>query len=172
MLHLTVERISGRTGEQVRKHDDTLIAANIHQHSQNVVSSLARGGKIILLRSGKGEFIMGEGYLSTLVGITVHIQYHCLMPLTPTLAILAFAPLRSWTEPPICTIDLMREEVDFVNNVTQVYSRDYVFFRKEAPKLIDDFKAREFHTLRFQRFDWLDALMKAVAAYAPMRSAR
>jgi hypothetical protein len=172
MLHLTVERISGRTGEQVRKHDDTLIAANIYQHYQNVVSSLARGGKIVLLRSGKGEFIMGEGYLSTLVGITVQIQYHCLMPLTPTLAILAFAPLRSWTEPPICTIDLMHEEVDFVNNVTQVYSRDYIFFRKEAPKLIDDFKAREFRTLRFQRFDWLDTLMQAVAAYAPMRSAR
>jgi hypothetical protein len=172
MLHLTVERISGRTGDQVRKHDDTLIAANIHQHYQNVVSSLARGGKIVLLRSGTGEFILGEGYLSTLVGLTVQIQYHCLVPLTPALAILAFAPLRSSTEPPICTIGLRREEVDFVNSVTQIYSRDYIFFRKEAPRLIEDFKARKFRTLPFQRFDWLDALMQAVASYTPMRSAR
>jgi Protein of unknown function (DUF4238) len=167
ILHLTAESVWGRTGDQVRKHDDTLIAANIHQHYQNVVSSLARGGKIVLLRSGTGEFIMGEGYLSTLVGLTVEIQYHCLVPLTPTLAVLAFAPLRYRTDPPICTIGLMREEVDIVNNVTQIYSRDYIFYRNEAPKLIDAFRAREFRIFQYHRFPWLEAVMQTVAAYLP-----
>lgn len=42
----------GLTGEQVGKHDDTLIALNINQHYKQIVQSLERGGKIVLLRSG------------------------------------------------------------------------------------------------------------------------
>ena len=134
LLHLTTEHFWGRTDNQVRKHNDTLIAANIHQHYKQVVGSLERGGKIVVLRSGKCEFIMGEGYLNTLVGYTIQLQYHCLVPLTPTLAVLAFAPGRYWTNPPICTVGLNADEVRFVNDVTQIYSRDYVFYRKDAPK--------------------------------------
>jgi hypothetical protein len=170
-LHLTTERYSGRTGDQVGKPDNTLIALNINQHYRQVVSSLERGGKIVLLRSGTSEFIMGEGYLSTLFGLPVQMQYHCLVPLTPTLAVLAFAPSRYSTDPPICTIGLRREEVDIVNSVTQFYTRDYIFYRKQAPQLIDDFRVREFRTIRLHRFDWLDALMQAVATYTPTRSA-
>jgi hypothetical protein len=169
-LHLTTERTWGRTGDQVKKHDDTLIALNINQHYRQVVSSLERGGKLVLLRSGTDEFIMGEGYLNTLVGTMVQTQYHCLVPLTPTMAVLAFAPLRSWTDPPICTIGLRREEVDLVNNVTQAYSRDYIFYRKEAPRLIDAFRVREFRIIQHHRFDWLDALMHAVAGFTSKRN--
>jgi hypothetical protein len=171
LLHLTTEHFWGRTGDQVRKHDDTLIAANIHQHYKQIVGSLERGGKIVVLRSGEREFIMGEGYLSTLIGYTVQLQYHCLVPLTPTLAVLAFALGRYWTDPPICTLGLNANEVRFVNDVTQIYSRDYVFYRKGAPILIDGFRAREFRTVQYHRFEWLDWLMEVVATYLPSRSA-
>jgi hypothetical protein len=163
LLHLATERFWGRTGDQVRKHDDTLIALNIHQHYQQIVHSLERGGKVVLLRSGQREFIMGEGYLNTLAGYAVELQYHCLLPLTPTLAVLAFAPLSCWSNLPICTIGLTEAEVDFINDVTQIYSRDYILYRKKAPKLIDAFRAREFRVAPKHRFDWLDALMHMVA---------
>jgi hypothetical protein len=51
MLHLTTESFWGRTGDEVRKHDDTLIAANINQQYKNVVSSLASGGKVTVRRA-------------------------------------------------------------------------------------------------------------------------
>jgi hypothetical protein len=167
MLHLTTERFLGRTGDQVHKHDDTLIAGNIHQHYRQVVASLERGGKIVLLRSGEREFVMGEGYLSTLVGLTIEPQYRCLLPLTPTLAVLAFAPSNYRRHPPVCAIGLATEEVDYVNDVMQVYSCDYIFYRSKAPRLTDEFKANEFRQLQFHRFPWLDALMQAVAMYSP-----
>ncbi len=171
MLHLTTEHFWGRTGDQVRKHDDTLIAGNIHQQYKQIVESLERGGKIVVLRSGEREFIMGEGYLNTLVGYTVQLQYHCLIPLTPTLAVLAFAPGRYRTDPPICTLGLNANEVRFINDVTQIYSRDYIFYRHDGPILIDGFKVREFRIAQYHRFDWLDWLMEAVATYLPSRSA-
>ena len=162
-LHLTTESFWGRTGDNVGKHDDSLIAGNINQHYQQVVASLERGGRIVVLRSGKQEFIMGEGYLSTLVGYTIELQYQCLLPLTPTLAVLAFAPGRYRTDPPICAIELAPEEVDQINDVTQIYSRDYIFYRSKAPRLIDAFSMRQFQELQLHRFPWLDALMQAAA---------
>ena len=165
-LHLRTERFWARTGDQVGKHDDTLIALNINQCYRQVVRSLERGGNIVLLRSGEREFIMGEGYLNTLVGSTVQLQYHCLVPLTPTLAVLAFAPRRCWANPPICTLGLTAAEVNFFNDATQIYSRDYIFYRNEAPKLIEAFTAREFRIVQYHRFEWLDSGMGAVAGYA------
>lgn len=170
LLHVTTERYRGRTGDQVGKPDDTLIALNINQHYRQVIASLERGGKIVLLRSGGNEFIMGEGYLSTLVGLTIQLQYHCLIPLTPTLAVLAFAPPRYRAEPAICTIGLTCEEVELVNKVTQIYSRSYIFFRRQMPDLIKEFTAREFRTVSHHSFEWLDSLMNAVAAFAPRRT--
>lgn len=169
-LHLTTERFWGRTGDQVGKHDDTLIALNINQHYRQIVQSLERGGKIVLLRSGEREFITGEGYLSTLTGNTVDLQYRCLVPLTPTLAVLAFASRRYWADPPICTVGLIPTEVNIVNDVTQIYSRDYIFYRNEAPKLIDAFTAHEFSIVQYHRFEWLDRMMQAIAGYAPKRN--
>ena len=167
MLHLTTESFWGRTGDEVHKHNDTLIAANIYQHYKNVVSSLASGGKIILMRSGEREFIMGEGYLSTLVGINPETQYHCLIPLTPTLAVCVWRGSRCWTEPPICTIGLTPNEVDVVNAITQVYTRDYLFFRSQAPTLIDGFRIREFRICQYHQVAWLEAIMHAVGRYLP-----
>lgn len=150
---------------------DTLIALNINQHYRQIVQSLERGGKIVLLRSGEHEFIMGEGYLNTLAGYTVELQHRCLVPLTPTLAVLAFASSRYWAaDSPICTIGLTAAELNIINEVTQIYSRDYVFFRNEAPKLIDAFTAREFRIVQYHRFEWLDRMMQAVAGYAPKRN--
>lgn len=169
-LHLTTERFWGRTGDQVGKHDDTLIALNINQHYRQIVQSLERGGKIVLLRSGEREFITGEGYLSTLTGNTVELQYRCLVPLTPTLAVLAFASRRYWADPPICTVGLTPTEVNIVNDVTQIYSRDYIFYRNEAPKLIDAFTAHEFRIIQYHRFEWLDRMMQAVSGYTPKRN--
>lgn len=160
-LHLTTERFWGRLGDQVHKYDDTLIALNINQHYRQVVTSLERGGKIVLLRSGEREFVMGEGYLSTLVGMTIELQYRCLVPLTPTLAVLAFAPNSYRSVPPVCTIGLTSEEVDCVNDVTQIYTREYIFYRNQKPRLIDAFRAHEFQHTQFHRFPWLDALMHA-----------
>lgn len=167
LLHITAERFWGRTGDQVQKHNDTLIAANIHAHYKNVVTSLGRGGKIAVLRSPDREFIMGEGYLSTLAGPGPETQYRCLIPLTPSTAVLAFAISSYWTNPPICTVGLAPNEVDYINGITQIYTRDYIFYRTQTPQLVDAFKAREFLTLQYHQSPWLDALVHGVASYSP-----
>jgi hypothetical protein len=66
---------------------------------------------------------------------------------------------------------LTHKEVGFVNDATQIYTRDYIYCRSETPKLTDAFKARAFRIAQFHRFDWLDAVMQAVASYVPKRTA-
>jgi hypothetical protein len=79
LLHLTTERVWGRTGNEIHKQDDSLIAGNIHQHYRQVVASLERGGKIVLLRSGKRKFVMGGALVAG--GVSVHFLQklaHCI----------------------------------------------------------------------------------------------
>lgn len=167
LLHLTTESFLQRTGDNVRKHDGTLIALNINQHYAQVVDSLKSGGKIVVLRSVENEFVFGEGYLSTLVGHGIELTYRCLLPLTPNMAILAFASRQYKRLPSICTIGVTPQEVNLINEVTQVYSRDYIFFRRVAPRIIDQFKVRKFLSLEFHNFPWLENLMQSVANYVP-----
>jgi hypothetical protein len=54
---------------------------------------------------------MGEGYLNTLAGMNPESQYHCLLPLTPTLAVCLWRGSGYWTEPPMCTIGLTSKEI-------------------------------------------------------------
>jgi hypothetical protein len=68
------------------------------------------------------------------------------------------------TEPPICTVGLLPHEVDWINNVTQVYTRDHLFYRKQPPRVTDSFRAREF---RICDFRWLEDVIETVASYLP-----
>jgi hypothetical protein len=169
-LHRTTEAFWGRTGDQVRKPDDSLIAGNIHQHYRQVVSSLQHGGKIVLLRPATSEFVMGEGYLNTLVGMTVELQYRCLVPFTPTLAVLAFAPQRYLPNPAVSMLSLTDDEVDIVNEITQVYTRDYLFFRSRHPPVTEPFTRHEFLSVRYHKHPWTEAVMESIAGVSQRAS--
>ena len=162
-LHRTTEAFWGRTGDNIRKHDDSLIAGNIHQHYRQVVSSLQHGGKIVLLRAPTSEFVMGEGYLNTLVGTTVELQYRCLVPLTPTLAVLAFAPQRFLVDPTVSMLSLTDREVDIVNEITQVYTRDYLFFRSRPPPVTEPFERHQFRIVPHHKHPWTEAIIELIA---------
>lgn len=164
LLHLTVQRINGEFGVQAQeKHDDSLIAGNIHQHYSQMVASLRGRGKLVFLRCVERELVMGEGYLSTLAGYTVQLQYHCLLPLTPNLAVLAFSPQACTSFPEAGSIALTSREIDLINDVTQIYSRDYIFYRREAPRILPEFQRREFMELTLHKQAWLDSLMQFVS---------
>lgn len=162
-LHRTTEYFHGRTGDAVLPHDDALIAGNIHQHFRQVVDSLKRGGKIVLLRTETSEFVMGEGYLSTLRGTSTQISYHCLLPLTPTMAVLAFSPQRYRPDPAVSVMPLTDAEVDIVNEITQIYSRDYLFFRRRRPEITEHFAAHRFLRLQYEKHGWVEDVMASIA---------
>jgi hypothetical protein len=168
LLHAMTESIWGRFGGEERKPDSTLTALNMHQQYRQMVESLKSGGTVVLLMSTEGdEFIFGEGYLNTLRGSTIELQYRCLVPLAPNMAVLAFASDRYFAQPPLCTIRLSQAEVRLINEVTQVYSRDYIFYRQREPQLTEHFRSREFRRLQFENFPWLDALMQSVSRFCP-----
>lgn len=58
---------------------------------------------------------------------------------------------------------LMPEEVQFLNETVQVYSRNFVYFRRDRPTLIDEFSRRMFLEYPLHRHPWLDRLLEVIA---------
>ncbi len=162
MLHRSTESFFGRSGDEMHKPDQILIAGNIHHHYRQVVATLQAGGKFVLFRTASSEFIMGEGYYTTLNGAFQQSTHRCLVPLTPTLAVLAFRPLSYTVEPRVSTVTLTDEEVDIVNEVTQICTCDYLFYRSLPPKVTAEFTQREFLKIRIH--PWLEEVMHSIAA--------
>jgi hypothetical protein len=80
----------------------------------------------------------------------------------PEVSVLYFQPLQYFTYPEMVTIRLRKQEVAECNAIIQIYSRDYLFYRREAPHLSEDFKCRQFLEFTYHQHPGIDALMSAV----------
>lgn len=68
-------------------------------------------------------------------------------------------------EPNAVSIRLTPTEVRMCNQVIQVYSKSYVYYRSRMPEIISDFKIREFRMYEHHSHAWLDSLLDAVAEF-------
>ena len=155
-----------RQGIPYRDFNDerNLIVANLNQEFSGISKSLKSGGKLVVLFSDTNEFIFGEGFLHNLHG-AVSSGQKFLVPLTPTMALAFTRPIRYMTHPEIVTLRLHANEVDICNEITQVYSKDYVYFRDQMPKLIPNFTDGSFQVFEYHRHEWLDNLLHFAANY-------
>ena len=145
-----------------------LIVLNINQHYSQMVNSLKSGGKIVVLFSETAEFIFGDGFLHNIDG-TFGSGGKCLVPLTPSMSVGFFAPGSYWTNPNNVTIRLSQAEVRICNEISQIYTRDYVYYRSQRPEIIPAFQRREFLQLQYHQHKWLDGLLTTVTNFRPKR---
>ncbi|QIG79629.1 hypothetical protein [Stakelama tenebrarum] len=127
--------------------------ANMYQQYRHA-RKLCENGYIslhafVLLRAPPWKhFICGDGYLDWLTGslTAMRINGRALLPLTPDLCIY-FCTLNSKLEsaPNCAALTAAPWMVDWVNDITQIYSRDRLFFRGNPPKLTNPFRQREFY---------------------------
>jgi Protein of unknown function (DUF4238) len=122
---------------------DNLIAGNIHQWYSNAVSDFRRA-YMGLLYSRTKEFIFGEGYLNNVSGPTYTSNLRAVLPLTPELAIISFSGSGSSPPSEVCSFAVTDVEASAINELTQVYTRDYVYFRSQQPAILDAFAQNEF----------------------------
>lgn len=73
-----------------------------------------------------------------------------LVPLTPEIAVLYYKPSSYRTEPMFSEIILNKEYVEKLNDLVQVYSGQFLFYRSAPPELHDAFKLGEFREVRRQ----------------------
>lgn len=131
------ERFRGPLPQRERNR---IIGLNLRHVHRTVTNSLGSSGKVAVLYSPDREFIFGDGFFHN-VSPPANPPFltKILAPLTPTISVLFARPIAYRPAPQITTLVLQRHETEILNSTVQVYSKNELFYRTEAPELTQDF---------------------------------
>ncbi len=147
--------------------DKSLVAANqkgLYDAYRRHMESSGRWG---ILFSDEKEFIAGDGFFHNFPTsqIYMHSGKKLIVPILPTAAIIFMSPMSYPSEPKLVTLRLNSHEVETINEITQIYASDFIFFRNEKPNLTEDFKTGKYQEYEFHGDPWLDSLLDDLSQY-------
>jgi hypothetical protein len=124
-------------------------------------------GRWAILLSDEKEFIAGDGFLHNFPASQdgINSGKKLVLPIIPTMSIVYMLPMQYPTEPRVVTLRLSNDEVAELNAITQVYARDFLFFREDQPELTESFKMGCHQIFQYHGHDWLDALLDDLSQY-------
>lgn len=145
----------------------SLVAVNMRPLLAAFMSRMLVTGKFAVLLSEDRELIFGDGFFSTFPtnghGTGIH---RCIIPMTPSMAVLYTSPLQYVSKCELATIVLRNNEVEFLNLLVQVYSGDRIFYRSDRPVIHDAFLARQHMQITGHSNPELDCMFAAVEEFA------
>lgn len=143
-----------------------LVVTAISGAQKDFSRDLAGAGKFGLLFSDGREFIFGDGFFNNFtLANEVPRSPRFVIPLTPSLAVLYTRPRGYRPSPRISMRMATSAEVEQINDLTQIYSGNYVLFRSDRPALTDAFRKGEFLTMRDDRDAWLDGVLEELSGF-------
>jgi hypothetical protein len=143
----------------------TLIALNVQGCYETFARTLRAGGKFMVGFSDSREFIFGDGFFSNFVSRDAPLSPCVLLPLTPSVVLLYVRPLAFVTSPELVTLRLQDDEVAFINETIQIYSKDQLFFRCQKPSISEHFSAHEFLEFADDYHPTLERLIADIVAF-------
>ncbi len=124
--------------------------ANMAQNYQ-IAKKLCQKGLIsnqyfVLMHSPLKKFIFGDGSLDWLTSglVANRINGRTLLPLTPHLCVYFCTPMSMRSSPNCASFSVAPWIVAWINDITQIYSKDRIFFHGKPPKIADSFRRRQF----------------------------
>lgn len=144
--------------------EQNLVVANMGRDYLRIVQSLKIGGKITILFSGKNEFIFGDGFLNN-IEADINYNQKLLIPLTPNMSVALRQPISYFLSPNTVAVRLTAEEVDRCNEIVQIYTKNYVYYRSVRPNVIPAFEERRFLQLEYHNHPWLDNLLDETSRF-------
>lgn len=160
-------RYEGYSGMMGRPPDEEVGKVNMVQNYR-IAKKLCSTGFVsnqyfVLLHSPLKKFIYGDGSLDWLTSglIANRINGRALLPLTPHICVYFCTPMAMRTTPNCAALSAAPWMVDWINEITQIYSKDKIFFHGRPPKLIDAFRKKQFleHTKKSDTLiDMLDEI--------------
>lgn len=147
-----------------RQADEDVGKVNMAQ-SYRIAKNLCHNGLLsnqyfILLHSPLKKFIFGDGTLDWLTGnlIANRINGRTLIPLTPQLCVYFCTPRSMLSTPNCASVSVAPWMVDWINELTQIYSKEKLFFLGKTPKLTDAFRERTFLEHKMKADSLIDLL--------------
>jgi hypothetical protein len=125
----------------------------------------------VLLHSPCKKFIFGDGSLDWLTSglIGNRIDGRTLIPLTPHLCVYFCTPMKMRTSPNCASLTAAPWMVDWINEITQIYSKDKLFFLGRPAKLSEAFRQAQFFEHK-ERTDALIELLDEIVGIKKRRS--
>ncbi|NVE94474.1 hypothetical protein [Altererythrobacter lutimaris] len=118
----------------------------------------------VALHAKTKNFIFGDGFLDSVIPglLSGSITGRAYVPLTPNLCIYFSTANRGRPQPNFASLSAPNWVIDRINQTTQAYSRDTLFFKGRKPKLSETFTRREYLQLKFHS-DSLTSRLDALA---------
>jgi len=130
--------------------DEEVGKANMYQRYK-IASELCETGPIanqyfVLIHSPLKKFIFGDGSLDWLTNglVACRIDGRALVPLTPHLCVYFCASRTIRPKWNCASVSAAPWMVNWINDITQIYSRDKLFFLGKPPKLNEEFRRQQF----------------------------
>ncbi|MFT6533046.1 MAG: hypothetical protein ACJASC_002604 [Limimaricola cinnabarinus] len=114
----------------------------------------------VLIHSPIKKFVFGDGSLDWLTYslASSQIRGRALIPLTPNLCVYVCTPSIMRTNQNLASLTAAKWMVDRINEITQIRSRDKIFFLGKPPQIIDAFSSSQFLSLERTQGDLIDLL--------------
>lgn len=105
-------------------------------------------------------FVYGDGSLDTITaGLSGNsINGKILLPLTPRICVYFKTLPVMWSDNNCASVYVSGEIVDKINAVTQIYSKEFLFFKRGVPELIPEYRGGRLMQYEGHRADVLDLL--------------
>ncbi|NDU99933.1 hypothetical protein [Pseudoroseicyclus tamaricis] len=128
------------------------------------MSGLISNQYFVLMHSPLKKFIFGDGSLDWLTGNLVanRINGRALLPLTPHLCVYFCTPMAMRSTPNCASISVPPWMVEWVNGITQIYSKEKLFFLGKPPQISDAFRRNQFLEHAEQKDALIDMLDEAI----------
>lgn len=148
--------------------DEGVGKVNMHQRfltaKELCETGLLSNQYFVLIHTPLKKFIIGDGSLDWLTGSLVgfRLKGRALLPLTPHLCVYFCTPQVMRNGPNCGSFSAAPWMVDWINDITQIYSRDQLFFLGHPPKLSQAFQQRQFLEHK-EKTDELIDMLDAIA---------
>ena len=124
---------------------ELLISLNQRDTFEKFKKSLIHQGKFAVILSNEEEFIFGDGFYQNFVSsIDIPLEPRMIVPILPDICVFYSRPMSYSAKPRLITIELKKKDIDFINQTTMVYSKDYVVYKSQQPVITKDFSCNKF----------------------------
>jgi hypothetical protein len=144
--------------------DENIGKLNMSQN-YGIAQRLCDGGLIsnqyfVFLHSSFKNFICGDGTLDWLTSnlSSNRISGQAIIPITPKLCIYFSTPMQMRSAKNCASLTVADWMVDRINEISQIYSKDKLFFLGGTPKLTEAFRKRQFLEHKNRTDDLLEML--------------
>ncbi|EDM69637.1 hypothetical protein RAZWK3B_12092 [Roseobacter sp. AzwK-3b] len=128
---------------------------------------------VFMISKGK-KFFFGDGLLDAMTPALVgnSLRGHAFIPLKPNLAVYLCTPRRMKTDRNYASFLAPDWMVEEANNITQIYSKEWLFFQGDQPSINESFRSSKFLQWKYHQsplFDYLNEVANYGSYYRDLR---